>query len=76
MPDTNDPQQDESRLIDRMMTDLLSTMDQDDSDMRSTLIENGDDIRALAKSAGRPAFSSIATQSSPNSSSTWRIQHL
>lgn len=45
MPDTNDPQQDESRLIDRMMTDLLSTMDQDDSDMRSTLIENGDCCR-------------------------------
>ena len=49
MPDTNDPQQDESRLIDRMMTDLLSAMDQHDSDMRSTLVENGDDIRALAE---------------------------
>src|SRR3990167_1214124 len=49
MPDTNDPQQDESRLIDRMMTDLLSAMDQDNSDMRSTLIQNGDDIRALAE---------------------------
>jgi hypothetical protein len=49
MPDTNELQQDESRLIDRMMGDLLSAMDQDDADMRLMLIEYRDDIQALAE---------------------------
>lgn len=45
----NEHQEDEPRLIDRIMSDLLSAMDRDDSDIRPTLIKNSDDIRTLAE---------------------------
>lgn len=49
MPIANEHQEDEPRLIDRIMSDLLSAMDRDNSDLRSTLIKNSDDIRTLAE---------------------------
>lgn len=48
MQNAGGDQQHESRLIDRMMVDLLSTMDRSDTDMRSALIEKSQDIRGLA----------------------------